>query len=273
MHIPMSKVILITGISSGFGQRSAQFLAKQGHKVYGTVRKESESYGNITTLKMDLTDSGSIRSAVRTIIEREGRIDVLINNAGMHTGGPIETMPPDNVKLQIDTSFIGMVTLTQEVLPVMRKNGGGKIINISSIGGLMGLPFQAIYSASKFAVEGFTEALRMEVGKFNIRVVVINPGDFRTNNTANRRNFLNARVPGDPYENQFEATLSVIERDETKGWDPVIVAKKIVKIVECRNPRQRYIIGSLDQKLAVVLKRILPGKLFTNILGSHYKIQ
>ena len=269
----MSKVILITGISSGFGKHTAHLLSKQGHIVYGTVRKECDSYDNITMLKMDLTDYESIKSAVRTVLEKEGRIDVLINNAGMHTGGPIETMPSENVKLQMDTSFIGMVSMAREVLPAMRRNGGGLIVNFSSIGGLMGLPFQAIYSASKFAVEGFTEALRMEVAKFNIRVVVINPGDFHTSNTANRRNFLTPTGPGDPYNEQFEATLSVIEHDETNGGDPAIVARKLVQIVECKNPRQRYIIGSFDQKLAVLLKRILPGKLFTNILGSHYKIQ
>jgi len=268
----MAKVILITGISSGFGKHTAQLLAKQGHKVYGTVRKECESYGNITMLKMDLTDLESIKVTVRTVIENEGRIDVLINNAGMHTGGPIETTSPENIKLQIDTSFLGMVFMTREVLPVMRLNGGAVIINIGSIGGLMGLPFQSVYSASKFAIEGFSEALRMEVGKFNISVVIINPGDFHTNNTVNRRNFLSATGPDDPYQKQFKDTLSVIEHDETNGSDPAIVARKIVKIIECRNPRQRYIIGSFDQKLAVVLKIILPGRLFMKILGNHYKI-
>ena len=112
---------------------------------------------------MDLTDTDSIKKAVSTVIEKEGRIDVLINNAGMHTGGPIETSPIENIKLQMDTNFIGMVNITREVLPVMRKQGGGTIINFSSIGGLMGLPFQGFYSASKFAIEGFSEALRMEV--------------------------------------------------------------------------------------------------------------
>ena len=264
----MTKVILITGISSGFGREMAKLLAEEGHTVFGTVRKEGETSGRVSILKMDLTDNESINKVIKTVIEKEGRIDVLINNAGMHTGGPIETTPAENIRLQMDTNFIGMVHLTNTVLPVMRKQGGGMIINISSIGGLMGLPFQAFYSASKFAVEGFSEALRMEVGKFNIKVVVINPGDFHTSNSANRRNFL---APGGPYIEQFEKSLSIIEKDESGGWNPEILAGKISRIVKCRNPRQRYVVASLEQKLAVILKRILPGKWFMKILASHYK--
>ena len=169
--------------------------------------------------------------------------------------------------------FMGMVHLIREVLPVMRKQNSGTIINFSSIGGLMGLPFQAFYSAAKFAIEGFSEALRMEIRQFNIKVILINPGDFHTSNTANRGNFLAPSEINDPYHKQFQTTLAVIEKDELQGWDPVILARKIVKIVECKNPRQRYIIASLDQKLAVVLKYILPGKWFKMILEDHYKIK
>ena len=166
----------------------------------------------------------------------------------------------------------GWSILQGKLLPVMRKQGGGTIINFSSIGGLMGLPFQAFYSASKFAIEGFSEALRMEVKQFNIKVVLINPGDFHTNNSANRRNFLAPTGTNDPYHDQFEKTLAIIEKDEANGWEPVVLARKIVKIVECKNPRQRYIIASFEQKLAVVLKYILPGKWFRKILEDHYKI-
>jgi NAD(P)-dependent dehydrogenase (short-subunit alcohol dehydrogenase family) len=268
----MKKIILITGISSGFGKQTAQFLAEQGHTVYGTIRKECEVSNLVNVLKMDLTDKESIKKIVETIIGKEGRIDVLINNAGMHTGGPIETSPAENIRLQMDTNFMGTVHLTREVLPIMRKQGGGMIVNFSSIGGLMGLPFQAFYSTSKFAIEGFSEALRMEVSKFNIKVVVINPGDFHTSNSANRRNFLAPSGSEDPYQKQFEKTLSIIEKDEANGWDPVILAKKLVKIVERKNPSQRYIIASCEQKFAVFLKHVLSGKLFMKILASHYKI-
>jgi short-subunit dehydrogenase len=268
----MEKIILITGISSGFGRQTAKLLAENGHKVYGTVRKESVREEGVNYLQMDLTDIESIKKAVSTVIESEGRIDVLINNAGMHTGGPVETSPAENIKLQMETNFIGLAEITKEVLPVMRIQGGGTIINFSSIGGLMGLPFQSIYSAAKFAIEGFSEALRMEVKQFNIKVVLINPGDFNTSNTANRRNYLAHTSPDDPYNQQYMKTMAVIEKDEGNGWDPTILAKKLVKIAECKNPRYRYIIGSFEQKLAVVLKYILPGKLFSSILEDHYKI-
>jgi len=268
----MKKVILITGISSGFGKETAELLVQNGHIVYGTVRKKTEIKSNIHFLLMDLLNPDSVSNAVQKVIDNEGRIDVLINNAGMHTGGSIETLPLEYVKMQMDTNFMGLVQLTRKVLPFMRKQGGGTIINFGSIGGLMGLPFQGYYSASKFAIEGFSEALRMEVKQFKINVVVINPGDFHTNNSLNRRDFI-VKSEIDPYQSQFEKTLSIIENDEAKGWIPEILAKKMVKIVECRNPKQRYIIASMEQKLAVVLKHILPGKIFGKILESHYGIK
>jgi short-subunit dehydrogenase len=268
----MKKVILVTGISSGFGKHTASLLAKNGYIVYGTVRKMTESEPEINVLEMDLLSPESIQRAVKLVIQNEGRIDVLVNNAGMHTGGSIETLPLEFVKMQMDTNFMGLVHLTREVLPVMRNQRSGTIINFGSIGGLMGLPFQGYYSAGKFAIEGFSEALRMEVKQFNINVVVINPGDFRTSNSANRRGFL-AGSADDPYKTQFEKTLSIIEIDEAKGWDPEILAKKMLKIVESKNPKNRYVIASLEQKLAVVLKYILPGRIFSKIMEGHYGIK
>lgn len=269
----MKKVILITGISSGFGKQTARLLSEKGHIVYGTVRRNSVSDTTVNYLTMDLADIASIKSVVSIILKKEGRIDILINNAGMHTGGPVETSPIENIKLQMDTNFIGMVNLTREVLPIMRKQGGGTIINFSSIGGLMGLPFQSFYSAGKFAIEGFSEALRMEVKQFNIKIILINPGDFHTNNSANRRNFLAPTDINDPYHEQYDKTMAIIEKDEANGWEPIVLARKIVKIVDFKNPRQKYIIASFEQKLAVVLKYILPGKIFSWILEDHYKIK
>ncbi len=269
----MQKIVFISGISSGFGKQIARLLVTAGHKVYGTMRKVSPSEANVQVLEMDLTDIDSINQAVDTVINKEGKIDILINNAGMHTGGPIETSPAEYARLQMDTNFMGMANLTRKVLPFMRKQGGGMIINFSSIGGLMGLPFQGFYSAGKFAIEGFSEALRMEVRQFNIRIVLINPGDFHTSNSANRRNFLAPAGLDDPYGEQFNTSLAVIENDETHGWEPEILARKISRIVESNNPRNRYIIASFEQKLAVVLKYILPGKLFDSILMSHYKVR
>jgi NAD(P)-dependent dehydrogenase (short-subunit alcohol dehydrogenase family) len=273
----MKKVILITGISSGFGKQTAQLLATKGHTVYGTVRNVNgngtEAGRLINVIKMDLTDTESITKAVDTVLQKEGRIDVLINNAGMIIGGPIETSLIENIKLLMDTNFLGMVHLTREVLPVMRKQGGGTIINFSSIGGIMGLPFQGYYSASKFAVEGFSEALRMEVKQFKIKVVVINPGDSHTNNILNRRNFLAPTASDDPYHEQFDKTLKFIEKCETNGLTPDVLATKIVRIVECKNPKQRYFFANLEEKLSVALKYILPGKFFRMIIEAYYGIK
>ena len=268
----MSKVILITGISSGFGKKTAELLAEKGHIVYGTVRKLIESKPGIYVLQMDLTDPESIIQAVDSVLQREGRLDILINNAGMHTGGSIETTRIENIRLQMDTNFMGMVNILREVLPTMRKQRNGTIINFSSIGGLMGLPFQAFYSASKFAIEGLSEALRMEIKQFNINVVVINPGDFHTSNTANRRNYL-TKSDTDPYKEQFSKTLAIIEKDENGGWPPDILTRKVVKIIERQNPRPRYVIATVEQKLAVILKNILPAGWFMKILASHYGIK
>ncbi len=268
----MKKVILITGISSGFGKETAGKLAKNGHTVYGTLRKPAETDPRIHALHLDLTDPASIDAAVNEVLEKEGKIDVLINNAGMHLGGPVEITPADDFRRQIETNFNGVVDLTQRVLPAMRQNGGGLIINISSIGGLMGLPFQGFYSAAKFAMEGFSESLRMELREFNIRVVVINPGDFHTSNTSNRKN-ITGTTPENPYGEQFARTRAIFEKDETNGWDPAILASKIGRIVESRKPANRYIVGSFDQKLAVVLKKLLPSAWFSRILCSHYGLK
>lgn len=265
----MKKVILITGISSGFGKKTAELLVQNGHIVYGTVRSNCEVKPGIHVLKMDLTDVHSIKSAVAEVIDKEGKIDVLINNAGMHLGGPIEEAPVELFSRQMETNVNGLVHMLQAALPHMRSQGQGTIINFSSIGGLMGLPFQPFYSASKFAIEGLSEALRMELKPFNIKVVVINPGDFHTSNTANR---INITVEGGPYEAQFRKSLEQIEKDENGGGDPIVMARQIAKIVDCKNPKNRYIVAAFADKLAVVLKRLLPSGLFAGILGSHYKI-
>jgi short-subunit dehydrogenase len=268
----MSKVVFISGISSGFGMAIAGLFARNGYRVYGTIRSATGTLQNVNYLKMDLTDIDSIRSAVKHVLDREGRIDILINNAGMHTGGPAETMPVEYGILQIETNLFGSICLTREILPSMRENHEGMIINISSIGGLMGLPYQAFYSAAKFATEGFSESLRLEVKRFGIKVVLVNPGDFCTNNTSARKNYLGSAGEGDPYNIPFNKALAIIEKNEMRGLKPEILAKKMLRIAASRNPRNRYIIAPFDQKFSVLLKRILPGKWFDRIIMSYYGI-
>ena len=266
------KVVLITGISSGFGKCTAEFLAQKGYIIYGTSRKIIETDNRINVLKADVIDAISVNAAVETILKKEGRIDILINNAGMGISGPIELASAEDFNLQMDTNFIGMVNMIQSVLPAMRKQKGGTIINISSIGGLMGLPFQGFYSASKYAIEGMSEALRMELKPFHIKVVVVRPGDFHTGFTSNRKvNF--SLGENNPYSVQFQKALSIIETDEKGGLKPEYFARKIGKIIGLKHPDSHYVIATMEQKFAVILKLLLPDSLFSGILGSHYGIK
>lgn len=268
----MSKVVFITGISTGFGKHTSSYLAKKGYTVYGTCRTACEHDPAVNLLYMDVTDLKAVEKCINQVLEKEGKIDVLINNAGMHSGGAIEVAPYEDIRLQIETNFMGNINTIKSVLPAMRRQGKGTILNVGSIGGLMGLPFQGIYSAGKFAIEGLSEVLRMELRQFKIKVIVINPGDFHTNNTLNRKKFL-AADHNKVYEEQFLKTLSIIEKDENGGWNPEIMARKIYSILEKKRPADRYIIGSFEQKLAVVIKRIIPGSWFVAILRGHYGIK
>lgn len=263
-------VILITGITSGFGRAMAGQLSSHGHKVYGTYRRDSEQIPGVTYLKADVQDEESLRIAVNTVMEKEGCIDIVISNAGMGIGGPLEFTSTDDAQRQMDVNFMGMVRLLSHVVPIMRKQHHGHIICISSIGGLMGLPYQGMYSASKYAIEGYCEALRLEVRRFGINVTVINPGDFNTGFTAARCKIL-------PYEAQaaypgYAASMSSIENDERSGLKPEYLARRISRIVRKRRPANRYIIATFVQRLSVTLKAILPAKWYDRILSNYYNL-
>ena len=156
-------VVLVTGISSGFGLETARLLSQEGHIVYGTVRREVDPLPGVHYLKVDVRDREAVKDAVQQVVEKEGRIDVLVNNAGMGIGGPVEFATEEEIREQMDANFMGLVHFVTAVLPYMRQQGTGKIVALSSIGGVMGLPFQGFYSASKFAIEGYCEALRLEI--------------------------------------------------------------------------------------------------------------
>lgn len=265
----MNKIILITGASSGFGKATAELLAERGHTVYGLARREMH-HAKIHYLTADVRDRTAIEQRVGEIVAREGHIDVLVNNAGMGIGGAIELATAEEIACQMDTNFMGCVNLCQAVLPHMRKQGGGRIVNVSSIGGVMGLPYQGFYSASKFAIEGFSEALSAEVKRFGISVSLVEPGDFATNFTASRRNS-EATLNDTSYGPVFSHSLQLIEKEENGGLRPEKMAQKVVRIVECRKPRLRYVVANLEQWFSVVLKRIVPGNMFVNILRNYYK--
>src|SRR5574344_1431731 len=204
-------VILITGITSGFGRAMAEKLNADGHKVYGTHRRATDFIPGVTYIAADATDEKQVEAAVKQVVDAEGRIDVFINNAGMGIGGPLEFCSLEDARRQMDVNWMGMVRFLHFVVPVMRRQGSGKIICLSSIGGLVGLPFQGMYSASKFAIEGYCEALRLEIRKFGINITTIEPGDFATSFTAQRKSVDNPEVhkvyPG------YSKSLESIEHD------------------------------------------------------------
>jgi hypothetical protein len=170
----------------------------------------------------------------------------------------------------MDANFMGLTNFVTAVLPYMRAQGKGKIIALSSIGGLMGLPFQGFYSASKFAIEGYCEALRLETKQFGVKVVVVRPGDFSTGFTASRKKTVNAEALN-AYETYAES-MTKVEHDETGGLKPQVLASKISGIIRNENPRYGYVVASFEQRLSVLLKRILPARWFAKILGSYYKL-
>lgn len=267
-----SKIILITGASSGIGKASAEYLTQQGHTVFGTSRYPG-SYpkpNDYTILQMDVTEIDSIQAAVTQIIEDKGKIDVLINNAGVHVAGSIEDTPIEKSKEQLEANFFGIHRMCKTVIPYMRKQQNGCIINISSIMGVMSLPYQGFYSASKFALEGMTEALRLEVRSFGIKVCLVEPGDVHIEPAHKRwKTPLSAKSP---YYSPFKSIMNIVERDEDNGISPEKIAHLINNIINKSNPRLRYTVGAFDQKLAALLKRLLPNRLFDWIIMKHYKI-
>jgi len=262
------KVVLITGVSSGFGRAIAQRLASKEFKVYGTVRREVDPIPGVSYLNMDVTSNESVERAVNEVYEREGRIDVLVSNAGMGVAGPLEFTSIDEVQHQMDVNFFGMVRVVQAVLPAMRKQKSGRIICISSIGGIIGLPFQGVYSASKFAIEGYCLALRMEVKPHNVEVVLVNPGDFSTSFTRNR-SIIDTPEAKEAYPNLVK-TMEVVEQEETKGLQPEILAQKIEKIINKKKCPTRCIVATPVQRASVFIKRILPEGLFYRIIQKYY---
>ncbi len=263
------QIIIITGASSGFGKATAELLSSQGHTVYGLCRRPVD-HPRIKYLTCDVRDRSQVGAVVARVVEEQGRVDVLVNNAGMGIGGALELATEEEIDLQMGTNFMGCVNLCQAVLPHMRRQRAGKIINLSSVGGLMGLPYQGFYSASKFAIEGFSEALAAEVTRFGIRVCMVEPGDFATGFTASRRNS-QATLDDADYGPVFRRTLGLIEKEENGGLQPEVLARRIARLVEKKRPPLRNVVANLEQWLSTVIKRVLSGNQMVAILRDYYK--
>ncbi|WP_028887400.1 SDR family oxidoreductase [Tenacibaculum ovolyticum] len=266
----MSKVILITGASSGIGKAIATYLQAKNYTVYGTSRNPDKLNLPFAMVALDVTDSKTIELAVKEVIGQEGRIDVLINNAGKGITGSIEDTPTDEMRDNFNTNFFGVIDVAKAVLPQMRKQKSGIIINVTSIAGYMGLPFRGIYSASKGALELVTEALSMEVKSFGVKVINVAPGDFETNIASGR--YHTPVFEESAYKEKYTENLALMDSHVSSGMNPVVMAKEIHKIIEKKNPKIHYKIGGFMEKFSVVLKRILPDKIYEKLLMNHYKL-
>lgn len=266
------KVVLITGGSSGIGKATGQFLTQKGFKVYGTTRNLAKyaDFKDFELVALDVTKEETISTAVKHIVAKSGKIDILINNAGVGITGPIEETPIEEINKAFDTNFNGPIRLMQAVMPVMRKQNQGLIINITSIAGYMGLPFRGVYSATKGALELVTEAIRMETKAFGIKITNLAPGDFATNIASGR--FHSPVVKGSAYEKTYGDALALMNEHVDQGGDPLQVAKAVYKIIHTQNPKVHYRVGEFTQKISQLLKRLLPDKAFEKLLLKHYKL-
>lgn len=264
-----SMVVFITGATSGIGAVCAQVFAERGMIVYGGGRRiaeETHSPEGAVLFPLDVTQDASIQHVVDTILDREGRLDMVINNAGFGIAGPLETTTIEEAKTQFETNFFGVHRVNRVVLPSLRRQGSGRIIIIGSIGGRIGLPFQGMYSATKFALEGYAEALAMEIRDWGLQVTLVEPGDFATGFTGER---LITKTLG-PYKDQFQNALHTIQNDENGGKDPILIAQTLFRILQKRRGPRRLMVGAWDQKLAVKLRAWLPDTWFETLIRSHY---
>jgi NAD(P)-dependent dehydrogenase (short-subunit alcohol dehydrogenase family) len=253
------RVALVTGASSGFGRLTAALLARADYRVFGTSRKEhSAAPPGVEMLVLDVQSDASVHACIQQLLALAGHIDLLVNNAGHAHASLIEETGLGTARDVFETNFWGVIRVTNAVLPSMRQRRGGHIVNVGSLAGLVGIPGQGFYSASKFALEGYSEALSLEVERFNIKVSLIEPGFFKT--SLHEEMSRGDQVIAD-YRTLRDAVESSLERAISQGNDPEKVAELIVKVAESKSPRLRYRVGN-DSLWVPRLKTMLPEKMF-----------
>jgi len=271
----MKQVVLITGASSGIGKETAKMLASKGFIVYGAARRTEKMLdlkeAGVHLLAMDVTNDEEMMRGVDEIIAAEGRIDVLVNNAGFGSYGALEDVPISEARYQFEVNIFGLARLTQLILPYMRAQKRGKIINISSIGGKVGEPHGTWYHATKFALEGLSDCLRPELKQFGIDVVVIEPGAIRTEwNTIARDNLI--KISGNTeYKDLSIKHAQMFEKADNKmSSHPVVIARVITRAILSKRPKTRYAAG-MGAKPILFLRKILSDRMFDRLLLSQVK--
>jgi NAD(P)-dependent dehydrogenase (short-subunit alcohol dehydrogenase family) len=254
-----TRVALVTGASAGLGRACADRLAGARWSVTGASRRGTGGTG-WTGLVMNVDDDDSVRGGVAGLEAAHGGIDALVAAAGWGVAGPAEETSIAEAKALFETNFWGCVRVVQAVLPQMRARRAGRIVLLSSLGGVIGIPFQAYYSASKFALEGFAESLAYEVAPFGIAVTLVQPGNFATDFTASRK-MAAATGPSD-YAAAAAKAVAVMERDERNGAPPPAVAAAVQRVLEARRPPRRVSVGKVSERAGLIAKRLLPFRLF-----------
>ena len=263
----MKKTIIITGTSSGIGKHLAEYFGQKGHRVYGLSRKNTES-DYFKTIPTDITDEKAVENALSEILLSEKRIDFLINNAGMGMVGAVEDATKEDIRKLFDLNLIGAVQIMNAVLPKMRDQKAGKIINISSIGSEMGLPFRGFYSASKAALDKVTEAIRYEVSPWNIDVCSLHLGDIKTKIADHRV----MSTVSEPYRSTFNKVFALMNSHVDQRTENAEVAEYIERLLNKENWKAHYYFGKFGQRIGVPLKWILPQKTFEKLMRKYNQL-
>jgi NAD(P)-dependent dehydrogenase (short-subunit alcohol dehydrogenase family) len=265
--------VFVTGASRGIGNAVATFLSGRGFSVVGTSRNPKKSKNasekeGFPLIKMDVTQPRSVRGGVKEAVDILGGIDVLVNNAGISHLGPFEEMPDDQGRAVMETNFFGIITVIKEAVPVMRQGGGGLIINVSSLAGMVGVPFQSYYCASKYALEGFSESIRMELGPQGIRVVLVQPGDIKTEIAQHH---LICDSGSALYGEAYRTVCEVVRGNVAHACPPEEVARVVYRVIKGSHPKMRYPAGS-GASFTALLLRMVPQRIREFVLKRYYRL-
>jgi NAD(P)-dependent dehydrogenase (short-subunit alcohol dehydrogenase family) len=272
----MKKVVFITGASSGMGKVTARVLAQEGYIVYAAARRTEKMddlrAAGVIPIQMDVTDETSMVNGVQYIINAQGKIDVLVNNAGFGAYGAVEDVAMNDARYQLEVNVFGAARLAQLVLPYMRQQRQGTIINISSIGGKLAMPLGGWYHASKFALEALSDSMRNEVKQFGINVVVIEPGGVQSEWGGIAMDHLKKVSGGTVYQPLADGFVKLVADAENKGADPMVIVKLIKQAIEAKKPKTRYS-GGYMAGVILFMRKIFSDKMLDSILLSQYKLK